>query len=91
MSTPGDSEQFDLARFVLGYLEHAGGVVAPPAYGVHEVLLPDDAGRAAVGRFLPAAGLRRPRPTPLRCACRSTIRWWRPWPKQARSSLATRR
>jgi hypothetical protein len=42
MSQPGPVEYFDLARFVLGYLEHEGGVVAPPAYGVHEALLPDE-------------------------------------------------
>lgn len=42
MSQPDASEQFDLSHFVLGYLEHAGGMVAPPAYGVHEALLPDD-------------------------------------------------
>ena len=42
MSQPGPIEYFDLSRFVLGFLEHEGGVVAPPAYGVHEALLPDD-------------------------------------------------
>lgn len=41
MSHLDAGEQFDLPRFVLGYLEHAGGMVAPPAYGVHEALLPD--------------------------------------------------
>ncbi len=42
MSHLDAGEQFDLSHFVLGYLEHAGGMVAPPAYGVHEALLPDD-------------------------------------------------
>lgn len=42
MSQPDASEQFDLSRFVLDFLEHEGGVVAPPAYGVHEALLPDE-------------------------------------------------
>jgi len=42
MTQPDASEQFDLSHFVLGYLEHAGGMVAPPAYGVHEALLPDE-------------------------------------------------
>ncbi len=41
MSQPDASEQFDLARFVLGYLEHGGSLLTPPAYGVHEALLPD--------------------------------------------------
>lgn len=53
MSQPAVSEQFDLASFVLGYLEHAGGVVAPPAYGVHEALLPDDlAGQLQVDSYV---------------------------------------
>lgn len=53
MSQPAVGEQFDLASFVLGYLEHAGGVVAPPAYGVHEVLLPDElAGQLQVDSYL---------------------------------------
>jgi hypothetical protein len=42
MSQLDVSEQFDLSHFVLGYLEHAGGMVAPPAYGMHEALLPDE-------------------------------------------------
>jgi hypothetical protein len=53
MNDPGYSEQFDLARFVLGYLEHGGSVVTPPAYGVHEVLLPDElAARLQVDSYL---------------------------------------
>jgi hypothetical protein len=40
--TPRSEQPFDLARFVLGYLEHEGSVVAPPAYGIHEALLPDE-------------------------------------------------
>ncbi|MBX2999046.1 MAG: hypothetical protein KF893_11100 [Caldilineaceae bacterium] len=35
-------ERFDLARFVLGFLEQEGGVVAPPAFGIYEALLPED-------------------------------------------------
>ncbi len=31
----------DLERFVLGYLEEAGGLVEPPAFRVYEVLLPE--------------------------------------------------
>ena len=42
MSEQRTSEHFDLARFVLGYLEHEGSVAAAPAFGVHEVLLPDE-------------------------------------------------
>lgn len=42
MSQLPTSEPFNLARFVLDYLEHEGSVVAEPAYGVHEVLLPDE-------------------------------------------------
>lgn len=42
MSQHRQEESFDLARFVLGYLEHEGSIVAPPAYGMHEVLLPDE-------------------------------------------------
>ena len=41
MSDQGTAEHFDLARFVLGYLEHEGSILAAPAYGMHEVLLPD--------------------------------------------------
>jgi hypothetical protein len=32
----------ELADFVLNYCQEAGAIVEPPAYGVHEVLLPDD-------------------------------------------------
>jgi hypothetical protein len=42
MSQQRSAEHFDLSRFVLGYLEHEGSVVAPPLYGVHEALLPDE-------------------------------------------------
>ena len=35
-------ERFDLARFVLDFLEQEGGVVAPPAFGIHEALLPEE-------------------------------------------------
>jgi hypothetical protein len=35
-------ERFDLARFVLGFLEQEGGVVTPPAFGIYEALLPED-------------------------------------------------
>ena len=41
MSDQSTAEHFDLARFVLGYLEHEGSILAAPAYGMHEVLLPD--------------------------------------------------
>lgn len=42
MSQQRHDDHFDLARFVLGYLEHEGSVVAPPVDGVHEALLPDE-------------------------------------------------
>lgn len=32
----------ELANFVLNYCREAGAIVEPPAYGVYEVLLPDD-------------------------------------------------
>jgi hypothetical protein len=35
-------ERFDLSRFVLDYLEQQGSVVAPPAFGVYEVLMPEE-------------------------------------------------
>jgi hypothetical protein len=35
-------ERFDLSRFVLEFLEQQGGVVAPPAFGAYEVLLPEE-------------------------------------------------
>lgn len=41
MSDQPATQHFDLERFVLGYLEHEGSLATPPAYGVHEVLLPD--------------------------------------------------
>ena len=41
MSTQDTAGHFDLARFVLGYLEREGSLVAAPAFGAHEVLLPD--------------------------------------------------
>ena len=41
MSEQDRAERFDLARFVLGYLEHEDSLIAPPAYGVYEVLMPD--------------------------------------------------
>ena len=41
MSDQAATQHFDLERFVLGYLEHEGSLATPPAYGVHEVLLPD--------------------------------------------------
>jgi len=53
MSRTDALEQFDLARFVLGSLEHAGSVVAPPAYGIYETLLPDElAGQLQVDSYL---------------------------------------
>jgi hypothetical protein len=41
MSEQNREEHFDLARFVLGYLAEQGSIVAPAAFGVHEVLLPE--------------------------------------------------
>lgn len=41
MSEQDREERFDLVRFVLGYLEHEDSIIAPPAYGVYEVLMPD--------------------------------------------------
>jgi hypothetical protein len=42
----------ELADFVLNYCREAGAIVEPPAYGVHEVLLPDDlAGRLGVSAY----------------------------------------
>ncbi|MBP8293304.1 MAG: hypothetical protein KAX65_11060 [Caldilineaceae bacterium] len=35
-------ERFDLSRFVLDFLEQQGSVVAPPAFGVYEVLMPEE-------------------------------------------------
>lgn len=53
MSRSPAEETFDLAGFVLGYFEHAGALVTPPAWGVYEVLLPDDlAARLGVDSYL---------------------------------------
>jgi len=35
----------ELADFVLGAFRQAGGIVEPPAYGIYEVLLPEDVAR----------------------------------------------
>jgi hypothetical protein len=35
-------DRFDLSKFVLGYMEQQGGIVMPPAFGVYEVLMPDE-------------------------------------------------
>ena len=35
-------DRFELSEFVLGYLHEQGSLVNPPAYGLHEVLMPDD-------------------------------------------------
>jgi hypothetical protein len=35
-------DRFDLTRFVLGFLEQEGSVVAPPAFGIYEVLMSED-------------------------------------------------
>ena len=34
--------QFDLAQFILGFLEQREGIVEPPSFGVYEALIPDD-------------------------------------------------
>lgn len=39
-------ERFDLSRFVLDFLEQQGGIVSPPAFGVYEVLMPEDVAAA---------------------------------------------
>jgi hypothetical protein len=36
------SENISLEELVLGYCRQAGGIVEPPAYGVYEILLPDE-------------------------------------------------
>ena len=42
-------DRFDLAEFVLGYLEEQGSIVMPPAFGVYDVLMPEElAGRLAL-------------------------------------------
>lgn len=35
-------ERFDLSEFVLGYLEEVGSVIMPPAFGVHDILMPEE-------------------------------------------------
>lgn len=56
MSQQEQEPRFDLVRFVVGYLEHEGSIVAAPAYGVQEVLLPDAlAARLRVEPYLPLA------------------------------------
>ena len=35
-------KHFDLARFVLDFLEQRGSIVTPPDFGVYEVLMPDE-------------------------------------------------
>lgn len=53
MSQQGPQDRFDLARFVLGFLEREGSIISPPAYGVHEVLIPDAlAARLGVDSYL---------------------------------------
>ncbi|MBX3049928.1 MAG: hypothetical protein KF753_00565 [Caldilineaceae bacterium] len=53
MSDQNREEHFDLARFVLGYLAEKGSIVAPAAFGVHEVLLPELlAGRLKIESYL---------------------------------------
>lgn len=53
MSQLAVGEQFDLASFVLGYLEHGGSLLTPPAYSVYEALLPDDlAGQIQADSYL---------------------------------------
>lgn len=42
MNDQSREERFDLARFVLDYMEHKGSIVTPPAFGISEVLLPDE-------------------------------------------------
>ncbi len=50
------SQTTSLQDLILGYCEQVGGLVEPPAYGVHEVLLPEEIaarwGVAAHQRFL---------------------------------------
>ena len=61
-------ERFELSRFVLDFLEQQGSVVAPPAFGVYEVLMPEEvAAHLGVEDFLhlrfdvePAAGAVEP-------------------------------
>lgn len=52
MSEQG-AARFELSKFVLDYLEEAGGVAMPPEFGVYEVLLPADvAGKLALDEYL---------------------------------------
>jgi hypothetical protein len=37
------NEEISLQELILGYCRQVGGLVDPPAYGIHEVLLPDEA------------------------------------------------
>jgi hypothetical protein len=39
------SEEASLRDFVLGYCRQVGGLVEPPAYGIYEVLIPEEAAR----------------------------------------------
>lgn len=36
------TEELSLQEMVLGYCQQVGGLVEPPAYGIHEILLPDE-------------------------------------------------
>lgn len=45
-------DRFDLGAFVLGYLEEQGSVVMPPAFGVYDVLMPEElAGRLGIDDY----------------------------------------
>jgi len=54
------SDNFSLEELVLGYCRQAGGLVEPPAYDIHELLLPDEVaarwGISAHQRFAFSAG-----------------------------------
>ena len=52
-------ERFDLDRFVLDFLEQQGSLVAPPAFGVYEVLMPDELAAASGRRRVSAPEFRR--------------------------------
>lgn len=46
-------QPFNLARFVLDYLEHEGSAIAPAGFGVHEALLPEElAARLQIDSYL---------------------------------------
>jgi len=46
------SEDTSLRDFILGYCQQVGGLIEPPAYGIHEVLLPEEvAARWGVDSF----------------------------------------